>query len=170
MGNGLSSLSPEEIDELRKSNFTDNELRRLYKRFKKLDVDSSGTITLSEFKSIPELSMNPLLERIIELFDTDHDNTVSFQEFIKALSVFTAGTSKDDKLRFAFNVYDIDGDGYISNGELYMTLKQMSGTNLTEEQLQQVVDKTIMENDLNHDGKLSFEEFKMPTAYNIHAC
>lgn len=36
---------------------TDNELRRLYKRFKKLDVDSSGTITLSEFKSIPELSM-----------------------------------------------------------------------------------------------------------------
>lgn len=107
---------------------------------------------------------SPLLERIIELFDTDHDNTVSFQEFIKALSVFTAGTSKDDKLRFAFNVYDIDGDGYISNGELYMTLKQMSGTNLTEEQLQQVVDKTIMENDLNHDGKLSFEEFKKATA------
>jgi serine/threonine-protein phosphatase 2B regulatory subunit len=28
-----------------------------------------------------------------------------------------------------------------------------------DQQLQQIVDKTIMEGDLDHDGKLSFEEF-----------
>ena len=27
--------------------------------------------------------------------------------------------SEEEKLRFAFKVYDINGDGYISNGELY---------------------------------------------------
>jgi serine/threonine-protein phosphatase 2B regulatory subunit len=60
----------------------------------------------------------------------------------------------------AFQVYDIDGDGYISNGELFQVLKMMVGNNLTDVQLQQIVDKTILEGDLDRDGKLSFEEFK----------
>lgn len=53
----------------------------------------------------------------------------------------------------------MDRDGYISNGELYLVLKQMVGNNLKDQQLQQIVDKTIMEADKDQDGKLSFEEF-----------
>lgn len=53
----------------------------------------------------------------------------------------------------------MDRDGYISNGELYLVLKQMVGNNLKDAQLQQIVDKTIMEADKDGDGKLSFEEF-----------
>lgn len=47
----------------------------------------------------------------------------------------------------AFKVYDMDRDGFISNGELYLVLKQMVGNNLKDQQLQQIVDKTIMEAD-----------------------
>ena len=36
----------------------------------------------------------------------------------------------------------------------------MVGSNLKDQQLQQIVDKTIMEADLDKDGKISFEEFK----------
>lgn len=57
-------------------------------------------------------------------------------------------------------MYDIDGDGYISNGELFIVLKMMVGNNLTDVQLQQIVDKTILEADKDKDGKLSFQEFK----------
>lgn len=71
----------------------------------------------------------------------------------------------------AFKVYDMDRDGYISNGELYLVLKQMVGNNLKvrhrrlskmsreliiciqDQQLQQIVDKTIMEAD--KDGRVS---------------
>ena len=35
----------------------------------------------------------------------------------------------------------------------------MVGSNLKDQQLQQIVDKTIMEADLDKDGKISFEEF-----------
>lgn len=63
-------------------------------------------------------------------------------------------------MRFAFKVYDIDRDGFISNGELFIVLKMMVGSNLKDQQLQQIVDKTIMEADTDHDGKISFEEFK----------
>jgi hypothetical protein len=43
-----------------------------------------------------------------------------------------------------FRIYDIDNDGYISNGELFQVLKMMVGNNLKDTQLQQIVDKTIL--------------------------
>lgn len=59
----------------------------------------------------------------------------------------------------AFKIYDIDKDGYISNGELFQVLKMMVGNNLKDTQLQQIVDKTIILADKDEDGKISFEEF-----------
>lgn len=56
----------------------------------------------------------------------------------------------------AFKIYDIDRDGYISNGELFQVLKMMVGTNLKDAQLQQIVDKTIIYADKDRDGKISF--------------
>jgi serine/threonine-protein phosphatase 2B regulatory subunit len=84
---------------------------------------------------------------------------VDFQEFVSGLSAFSSKGNKEQKLHFAFKVYDIDRDGYISNGELFIVLKMMVGSNLKDQQLQQIVDKTIMEADLDRDGKISFEEF-----------
>ncbi len=65
----------------------------------------------------------------------------------------------------AFKVYDIDGDGFISNGELFTVLKMMVGNNLSEVQLQQIVDKTILEADEDKDGKISFAEFAKVLAH-----
>lgn len=59
----------------------------------------------------------------------------------------------------AFKIYDIDRDGYISNGELFQVLKMMVGNNLKDAQLQQIVDKTIIYSDKDGDGKISYEEF-----------
>ena len=53
----------------------------------------------------------------------------------------------------------MDNDGYISNGELFQVLKMMVGNNLKETQLQQIVDKTVLNADKDGDGKISFDEF-----------
>ncbi|KAG0672361.1 Calcineurin subunit B [Maudiozyma exigua] len=145
---------------LEDTNFDRDEIERLRKRFMKLDRDSSGSIDKNEFMSIPGVSSNPLAARIMEVFDTDNSGDVDFQEFITGLSIFSGRGSKDDKLNFAFKIYDIDKDGYISNGELFIVLKIMVGNNLDDEQLQQIVDRTIMENDSDGDGRLDFQEFK----------
>ena len=58
----------------------------------------------------------------------------------------------------------MDRDGFISNGELFLVLKMMVGNNLKDQQLQQIVDKTIMEADQDGDGKINFEEFKAMVA------
>ncbi|CAD6591647.1 MAG: Calcineurin subunit B [Alectoria sarmentosa] len=129
------------------SNFDRDEVDRLRKRFMKLDKDNSGTIERDEFLSLPQVSSNPLATRMIAIFDEDGGGDVDFQEFVSGLSAFSSKGNKEEKLRFAFKVYDIDRDGYISNGELFIVLKMM------------IVDKTIMEADTDRDGKISFEEF-----------
>src|SRR3954463_9910364 len=96
---------------------------------------------------------------MIAIFDEDGGGDVDFQEFVSGLSAFSSKGNKEEKLQFAFKVYDIDRDGFISNGELFIVLKMMVGNNLKDQQLQQIVDKTIMEADLDGDGKVSFEEF-----------
>lgn len=64
MGAEQSTLNQEELEKMKATtNFTDNELKRLYRRFKKLDKDSNGVIDREEFLEIPELAANPLLAR-----------------------------------------------------------------------------------------------------------
>jgi len=141
------------------TNFTEEEIIRLYRRFRKLDRDGSGSIDRDEFLTIPQIANNPLAQRLIALFDEDGGGEVDFAEFIKGLSAFSANSKKIDKLSYVFKVYDIDRDGFISNGELFLVLKMMVGTNLKDTQLQQIVDKTLIEADKDQDGKISFEEF-----------
>lgn len=105
-------------------------------------------------------------------------------EFIQGVSQFSVKGDKESKLKcnsyqlliitniylifayffifsyiVAFRIYDMDNDGYISNGELFQVLKMMVGNNLKDTQLQQIVDKTIQFADKDEDGMISFEEF-----------
>jgi serine/threonine-protein phosphatase 2B regulatory subunit len=50
----------------------------------------------------------------------------------------------------------MDGDGYLSNGDLFKCLKMLVGDNLTDIQVQQLVDRSILAADRDLDGKLSF--------------
>lgn len=56
-----------------------DEIRRLGKRFRKLDLDKSGALSVEEFMSLPELQQNPLVQRVIDIFDTDGNGEVDFK-------------------------------------------------------------------------------------------
>lgn len=99
-----------------------DEIRRLGKRFRKLDLDNSGALSVDEFMSLPELQQNPLVQRVIDIFDADGNGEVDFKEFIQGVSQFSVKGDKLSKLRFAFRIYDMDNDGYISNGELFQVI------------------------------------------------
>ncbi|MEQ2169574.1 Calcineurin subunit B type 1, partial [Goodea atripinnis] len=132
---------------------------KLGKRFRKLDLDKSGSLSVDEFMSLPELQQNPLVRRVIDIFDTDGNGEVDFIEFIKGVSQFSIRGDKLQKLHFAFRIYDMDKDGFISNGELFQVLKMMVGNNLQDTEMQQIVDKTIISADKDGDGRVSFDEF-----------
>lgn len=56
-----------------------DEIRRLGKRFRKLDLDNSGSLSIDEFMSLPELQQNPLVQRVIDIFDADGNGEVDFK-------------------------------------------------------------------------------------------
>ena len=55
-----------------------DEIRRLSKRFKKIDMDRSGTLSIDELTSLPELENNPLVRRVASVFDKDGNGLIDF--------------------------------------------------------------------------------------------
>jgi len=160
MGANTSTLRAEEVSEMQSvSHFTPKEIKRLYKRFKRLDKDEKGSISTEEFLTIPELSMNPLNRRIIAIFDSNKDGQVNFKEFVRSLSAFHPRGDREEKVKFAFQVYDIDGDGFIRPDELFQILKMMVGNNLTDEQIRKAAQETFSEADRSKKGKLDYDDF-----------
>lgn len=172
MGNNSSlMLQEDEIAAISsETGFTRNQIVRLYSRFLSLDKQGRGYLDRDDFLRIPELAINPLGDRIVDAFFTetdDIDQKINFREFIRVLAHFrpignTADgklNSRDEKLKFAFTMYDLNKNGYITRDEFKVILNMMVGANITSEQLENIADRTITEADLDRDGKISFEEF-----------
>uniref|UniRef100_A0A2S2P1A7 Calcium-binding protein p22 n=1 Tax=Schizaphis graminum TaxID=13262 RepID=A0A2S2P1A7_SCHGA len=172
MGNRSSLLlRKEEIAQIRnETGFTANQIERLYSRFTSLDRGDLGTLSREDLLRIPELAINPLGERIVDLFHVDSGNNcdrINFLQFMRGLSKFrpirpnkpNKQNNRMEKVKFAFDMYDVDNDGMISKDELLVILHMMVGANISEEQLSIIADKTISEADIDEDGLISFDEF-----------
>uniref|UniRef100_A0A1I8ABM5 Calcineurin B-like protein 1 n=1 Tax=Steinernema glaseri TaxID=37863 RepID=A0A1I8ABM5_9BILA len=164
-------LQEEEIQSIQKeTGFSRNQIVRLYSRFLSLDKQGRGYLDRDDFLRIPELAINPLGDRIVDAFFSETvspDQRINFREFIKVLAHFrpinktkdNIVNSRDEKLRFAFTMYDLNKNGYITRDEFKVILNMMVGANITAEQLDSIADRTITEADSDNDGKISFQEF-----------
>ena len=163
-------LQDEEIEEIQnETGFSRNQIIRLYSRFTSLDKSANGFLSREDFLRIPELAINPLGDRIVHsFFQESNDETVNFRQFINVLARFRPTkvktnknklNTREEKLKFAFRMYDLDGDDKISRDELLAVLHMMVGANISEEQLGSIADRTIHEADLDGDKQISFDEF-----------
>ncbi|KAK6327852.1 hypothetical protein J4Q44_G00034980 [Coregonus suidteri] len=73
-----------------------------------------------------------IMDRVFRAFDKDNDSYVSVKEWIEGLSIFLRGTL-DEKIKYCFDVYDLNGDGYISQEEMFHMLKNSLIRQPTEE-------------------------------------
>lgn len=98
-------------------------------------------LTRSKLLGIPELAVNPLASRIVHtFFEKSENECINFLQFVSILARFRpieAGqnnkpNSLEEKLRIAFMIYDVDGDGYISLEDVQAILHMMTGEFICE--------------------------------------
>ena len=60
----------------------------------------------------------------------------------------------------AFEIYDVDRDGFISKDDLRAVIKLMVGKHLSDSQIQHIVETTMREANVSEkDGKIALEQF-----------
>ncbi|XP_021244844.1 EF-hand calcium-binding domain-containing protein 1 isoform X2 [Numida meleagris] len=100
---------------------------------------------------------------VFRTFDKDNDNCISVVEWVEGLSVFLRGTL-EERIKYCFEVYDLNGDGYISREEMFQMLKNSLLKQPSEEDpdegIKDLVDIALKKMDYDHDGKLSFADFE----------
>eukprot|EP00798_Chlamydomonas_sp_ICE-L_P008778 gene8778-33643_t len=128
-------------------------------RFDRL-ANSEGEVSIPQFQGMVELGANPFISRIFEIFDADKNGALTKTEFTDAIMYFCGLDDEEEQYKFAFRIYDVDGDGYISREELFNTLNQLMGAQYSEAQLEQVVHNTMTEFDTDGDNMLDINEFK----------
>ena len=84
----------------------------------------------------------------------NQDGGIDFEEFIELL--VNHGRNIDEDITQSFKVFDIDGDGLITEEELQTTMN-----NLGEPMNELEVKAMIAEADLDGDGKINFKEFQL---------
>lgn len=156
---GLQAISP-------RSEMTEENLKWLENVFRRT-VGENGEIRLQDFKNIVH-SKNPFfVERVFHIFDKDDNGSISLQEFIDAMHQF-AGQSPDDKIKFLFKVYDIDGDGLIQEKELQHVMRACmdeNGMRFDEGEVDELTralfhDATVVTSSAKNNAGITFDALK----------
>ncbi|KAL1371400.1 hypothetical protein HN51_001632 [Arachis hypogaea] len=124
------------------------------------DEDGDGKISASELRSqLGKMSGEILLEEEVEMaiaaLDSDGDGLLSLEDMMNLME----GGEEDEKLKDlkeAFEMYDTDRCGFITPKGLRRMLKKL-GESMSVEECQVMISRF----DLNGDGMLSFEEFRI---------
>ncbi|XP_039067640.1 calcineurin B-like protein 1 [Hibiscus syriacus] len=145
-----------------------SEVEALFELFKIISssLDDDGLISKEEFQLAlfqNKKKKNIFADRIFDLFDADKKGVIDFSDFVRALNVFHPNASQEEKMTFAFKLYNIDGTGFIERHEV----KQMLVVLLSECEMkpsdatiEAILDKTFMDADTNGDGKIDMNEWK----------
>ncbi|XP_019961277.1 visinin-like [Paralichthys olivaceus] len=122
MGNSKSGAVSKEILEDLKLNtkFSETEIVQWYENFKR--QCPTGRITKEEFQNIyskffPDSDANTYAQHVFRSFDTNDDGTLDFKEYIIALHMTSTGKTTR-KLEWAFSLFDVDKNGYITKSEV----------------------------------------------------
>ncbi|XP_061853238.1 calaxin isoform X6 [Colius striatus] len=162
------------VDSLGRSpkHFNEGEVECLIKLFDTLVAGSSSHFAAAGldrnmFRDILHrtfgMTDDMIMDRVFRTFDRDNDSCISVVEWVEGLSIFLRGTL-EERIKYCFEVYDLNGDGYISREEMFQMLKNSLLKQPSEEDpdegIKDLVDIAMKKMDYDHDGRLSFVDFK----------
>lgn len=162
-------LVQEEIEDLRlTTEFNEEELRRWFKGFH--EKCHKGKMSKTKFaemysKHFPCGDASLFAGHVFRTFDKNQDGYIDFREFIQGLSVISRGT-QEQKLRWAFEMYDTDGGGSVDRKEMLEIVRsifRIAGDRVNlprdENTPEKFTHKLFVRLDRDNDGTITLDEF-----------
>nr|XP_045625272.1 NADPH oxidase 5-like isoform X1 [Procambarus clarkii]XP_045625282.1 NADPH oxidase 5-like isoform X1 [Procambarus clarkii] len=144
-----------------RTGFTRENLEWLEQLFRQA-LGHKQELSFDDFKKIVHSRNSFFAERVFQIFDRDNSGTVSLAEFLDAMHQF-AGKSPNDKIKFLFRVYDLDGDGLIQQSELQKVMKacmEENGMKFSDEQIEDLTLAMFEDADTQNTGAITYESLK----------
>ncbi|KAL9246654.1 hypothetical protein vseg_020162 [Gypsophila vaccaria] len=148
--------------------FNVSELENLFELFRRLcnSIVVDGFINQEEFVFglfRSRHKQNLFADRMFHMFDSKRDGLIDFGEFVRFLSVFHPKAPLEDKVSFAFRLYNLRQTGYIrieEVRELVLAFMLESDLILSDDIIDAIVIKTFEEVDSKGDRKIDMEEWR----------
>ncbi|XP_035758176.1 calcium and integrin-binding protein 1 [Egretta garzetta] len=109
------------------------------------------------------MKANPFQHRICHVFSTSEnsDDSMSFEDFLDMLSVFSDSATSEIKSHYAFRIFDFDDDGTLSRKDLEKLVNCLTGQD-EESRLKrgQPIQNILEESDIDKDGTINLSEFQ----------
>ena len=146
MGTNSSVLTDDDIQRLKgETDIKPKDIKKCHKKFSGLDKDKKGFVSITDLVTIPEIENNPLRYHIAQYMSNNNENeAISFEAFIKVIDIFK-NNKTDRQYKFMYDLFDFDKDGKISSEDMLINFKLLLGNSLNEEQIKEIVEKTISE-------------------------
>ncbi|XP_059423187.1 lysophosphatidylcholine acyltransferase 1 [Carassius carassius] len=111
-------------------------------------------LSLDDFSQFLELSVSGELRHMFALFDENEDHSMDVREFVIAFSVVCRPAKTLDTIRLAFQMFEADEDGAITENELMCILRTALGVGELK------VSRLFRAIDEEDSGKITFESFR----------
>ena len=159
MGVDTSNLNDEDLERIKnETDIKGKDIKKCYQKFSSLDKEKKGFVSVTDLVNIPEFSNNPLRYHIAQHMSNNDDNSsINFESFIKIMDIFK-NNKTEKQYKFMYDLFDYDKDGKISSEDMIINFKLLLGSSLNEEQIIEIVDKTI--SDYSSDQKyINYNDF-----------
>jgi len=166
MGAKQSQLTPSDVSQLLHStDLSEQEIREFHKEFVKSHPKGRLTkLDVSKLykKTYPKGDPTAVVDEMFRVYDVDNNGTIDFREFIVGLGA-AQHAAEDQKLKLAFQVFDADQSGYISNAEMHALIRAIYKAQAYGKYDEKVADTVgslmFQQMDKNRDNKITLNEF-----------
>jgi len=141
-----------------KQELTEEQKQEIKEAFDLFDTDGSGSIDAKELKvAMRALGFEPKKEEIKKMIgdiDKDGSGTIDYEEFLGMMTAKMSERDSKEEILKAFRLFDDDETGFITIKNLRRVAKEI-GENMTDEELQEMIDEA----DINNDNQVDEDEF-----------
>lgn len=131
-------------------------LTRIALKFRQMHRD---TLDFDDFCALFEVEPTGEYRRLFALYSADgqSDEGADLREILLGAVNFLSGADRTQRVKFCFEIFDDDHNGFITEDELVNILKANHMT--TEAQVKKKAQTVLKQADDNGDGRMSLDEF-----------